>query len=115
MADARRRERRRGGIVCPVPMIGGSMNACVRAFYRGVAAALLIALAGCAGFESPGEGGPVVAAPAYGVGDRWVYAARDGFRAPVIWQETREVTAIDPSGITVRITQKGPSVDSVHT
>ena len=73
------------------------------------------ALAGCAGFSSPGEGGPAIAAPAYSVGDRWVYRVQDGFRAPVVWQETREVTAVSATGVTVRVTQKGPAVDNVRT
>jgi len=72
-------------------------------------------LAGCAEFGSPGEAGPAVSAPTYSVGDRWVYSAKDGFRSPVAWQETREVTAVNASGVTVRVTQKGPSVDNVRT
>jgi len=72
-------------------------------------------LAGCAEFGSPGEAGPAVSAPTYSVGDRWVYSAKDGFRSPVVWQETREVTAVNASGVTVRVTQKGPSVDNVRT
>src|SRR4051812_41225237 len=80
-----------------------------------VCGGLLVALAACAGLEASGQSGPPIPAPAYAVGDRWVYEARDGFRAPVVWQETREVVAIDASGIAVRITQKGPSVDNVRT
>jgi hypothetical protein len=62
-----------------------------------------------------GTAGPPVPAPVYRVGDRWVYNARDGFRAPVVWDETHEVTAVDAKGITVRVTQKGPSVDNTRT
>jgi hypothetical protein len=62
-----------------------------------------------------GTAGPPAPAPVYRVGDRWVYNARDGFRAPVIWDETHEVTAVDAKGITVRVTQKGPSVDNTRT
>jgi hypothetical protein len=80
-----------------------------------VVSAALGVLAGCAGVGSPAEGGPAVAAPTYTVGDRWVYRAQDGFRAPVVWQETREVTAVNANGVTVRVTQKGPSVDNVRT
>jgi len=72
-------------------------------------------LAGCAGLNSPGDGGPAAEAPAYRVGDRWVYRAQDGFRAPVKWEETREVIAIAADGITVRVTQKGPTVDNMRT
>jgi hypothetical protein len=80
-----------------------------------VACAALAGLAGCAGLDSPGDGGPVVEAPAYRVGDRWVYSATDGFYSPVRWEETREVVAIAPDGITVRVTQKGPTVDTART
>ena len=62
-----------------------------------------------------GTAGPPAQAPVYRVGDRWIYSARDGFRAPVIWDETHEVTAMDAQGITVRVTQKGPTVDNVRT
>ena len=62
-----------------------------------------------------GTAGPPAQAPVYRVGDWWIYTARDGFRAPVTWDETHEVTAIDAQGITVRITQKGPTVDNVRT
>lgn len=78
---------------------------------RYVAGATLVALAGCADLQSTGTG-PAAEAPVYHVGDRWVYRAQDGFRVPVVWDETHEVTAIGADGITVRITQKGPSVDN---
>jgi hypothetical protein len=70
----------------------------------------LAALAGCAGVSAPGSG-PAADAPAYRVGDRWVYHAEDGFRAKTVLGETHEVMAIGADGITVRITQKGPSTD----
>jgi len=79
------------------------------------AGAMLVALAGCAALDSPGSGGPVVDAPAYRIGDRWIYRAADGFRAPVRWEETREVIAIGADGITVRITQLGPTVNNSRT
>jgi hypothetical protein len=79
------------------------------------ASAMLVALAGCAALDSPGSGGPVVDAPSYRIGDRWIYRAADGFRAPVRWEETREVIAIGADGITVRITQLGPTVNSSRT
>lgn len=59
--------------------------------------------------------GPATPAPAYQVGDRWTYQAQDGFRVRQQWIETQEVMAIDPSGITVRITQKGDGIDNVRT
>jgi hypothetical protein len=87
-----------------------------RAACVAIAGTVLAALAGCAAvLDSPGSGGPAVDPPAYRVGDRWVYRAVDGFRAPVRWEETREVTAIAADGITVRITQKGPTVDNTRT
>ena len=62
-----------------------------------------------------GTSGPPAPAPLYRVGDRWIYNARDGFRAPVIWEETHEVIAIDAQGIAVSITQKGLTVDNTRT
>ena len=68
-------------------------------------------LAGCASVDPGGAPGPAVTAPAIAVGDRWVYHVRDGFRAPLVWDETHEVTAIGAQGITVRVSAKGPSID----
>jgi hypothetical protein len=78
-----------------------------------IAAGLAI-LAGCAGVGTPGSG-PAAEAPVYRVGDRWVYSAEDGFRVKTTWQETHEVLAVGADGITMRVTQKGPSVDVVRT
>jgi hypothetical protein len=86
----------------------------LRSAGRFFAGATLVVLAGCAGFQSTGSG-PAAEAPTYRVGDRWVYRAQDGFRVPVVWDETHEVTAVGADGITVRIAQKGPTVDSVRT
>ena len=57
-----------------------------------IAAGLAI-LAGCAGVGTSGSG-PAAEAPAYRVGDRWVYRAVDGFRVKTTWQETCEVTTV---------------------
>jgi hypothetical protein len=70
----------------------------------------IAALAGCAG--APGGAGPsgsglAADAPAYRVGDRWVYHGDDGFRVKTEWDETHEIAAIGPDGITARITLKG--------
>lgn len=46
-------------------------------------------------------------APVWVVGNRWVYRCSDGYRDPVVWQETHEVTAIDATGIAVRVTGQG--------
>ncbi|HQR12616.1 MAG TPA: hypothetical protein PLW68_14920 [Casimicrobiaceae bacterium] len=62
-----------------------------------------------------GASGPPAPAPVHRVGDRWVYGARDGFRMPVVWDETHEITAVDAQGITVWVTQKGPTVDNART
>jgi len=83
------------------------------------AVALLATLAGCGGGLGviPSEGsGPAAEAPAYRVGDRWVYHGIEGFRVKTEWEETHEVTAIGPEGITVRITQRGPApMDATRT
>ena len=72
--------------------------------------AAVAALAGCAGTLSPGSG-VAAEAPAYRVGDRWVYHAEDGFRVKTVWDETHEVIAVGADAITVRITAKGPTID----
>lgn len=76
--------------------------------------AAVAALAGCAGLDRAGSG-PAAEAPAYRVGDRWVYHAEDGFRVTTVWDETHEIMAIGADGFTVRITQTGPSIDVVRT
>ncbi len=73
------------------------------------------ALAGCAGGPGSAGSGPSAEAPDYRVGDRWVYHGDDGFRVKTEWDETHEVIAIGPDGITVRITQKGPTTDVTRT
>ena len=67
----------------------------------------LVALAGCAGTLGSGGSGPPAEAPAYRVGDRWVYHGDDGFRVKTEWDETHEIAAIGAEGITARITLKG--------
>jgi len=71
-----------------------------------------LAIAGCAGI---GASGPPAPAPVWRVGDRWVYSASDGWRSPVTWDETHEVTGIGADGIVVRVTQLGPTVNNVRT
>jgi hypothetical protein len=78
-----------------------------------VIVACLALLAACAGLSR--DRGPDVPAPTYHVGDRWVYAAQDGFRSKATWVETHEVTGIGPKGITLRVTQQGDGIDSVRT
>lgn len=90
------------------------MPAHPRSPYVPLLVASLVLLAGCAGVEAPGSG-PAAEAPAYRVGDRWVYRAADGFRSKTPWEETHEVVTVGADGVTVRVTQKGPSIDVVRT
>jgi hypothetical protein len=86
-----------------------------RTLFHTAVVALVLVVAGCAGLESPGDvTGPVAAAPTFRVGERWVYRGREGFRSPVVWEETHEVTAVGPEGITIRVTFKGPTIDGVR-
>jgi len=66
----------------------------------------------CAGIEAPGDtSGPVASAPTLAVGARWTYRGREGFRMPLVWEETHEVTGVGADGISVRVTLKGASLD----
>ncbi|MCC6868742.1 MAG: hypothetical protein IT522_07965 [Burkholderiales bacterium] len=58
-----------------------------------------------------GAAGPPAPAPTVRVGDKWVYNCSDGFRVPVTWVETHEVTIIDHTGIAVRVTLVGPTMN----
>ncbi len=80
-----------------------------------VVVGLATLLAGCAGGVGFTRTGPAAPAPVFRVGDRWVYEASDGYRSPITWTETHEVTAAGADGITVRVTLKGESVDMVRT
>ena len=73
-----------------------------------MAAALFV---GACASTGGGDAGPQAPAPAYRVGDRWVYHIVDGYRAKVVWDETHEVAAIGPDGITVKVAAKGPTID----
>jgi len=87
-----------------------------RAAVLRLAAALPVAvLAACAGVGPGGTSGPPIPAPTLHVGDRWVYHAEDGFRVKTVWEETHEIVAMGADGITVRVTQKGATVDSTRT
>ena len=68
-----------------------------------------LAASGCVSVG--GAAGPPAAAPTVRVGDRWVYNCADGFRVPVTWVETHEVTIIDATGIAVRVTLVGPTMN----
>jgi hypothetical protein len=84
-----------------------------RPFRLIVAALVLLLLVGCA--TTGGAPGPAAPAPAYQVGDRWVYRVQDGFRIQLTWEEMHEITAASPQGITVRVTAKGPSINEQRT
>lgn len=73
-----------------------------------------LVLASCATVDVGGTAGPPVQAPDYRVGDRWVYHIVQGYRAKIEWDETHEVTAIGPEGITVNISVRGPTIDVVR-
>jgi hypothetical protein len=80
------------------------------------AIALAVTLGACGNMQTSGGGGPAAEAPKYLVGDRWVYSAQDGFfRTVAHWEETHEVVAVGPDGITVRVTAKGPTISGERT
>lgn len=68
-----------------------------------------VAASGCVSVG--GAAGPPAPEPTFKVGDQWVYHCTDGFRMPVVWQETHEVTAVDATGIAVRITAVGETMN----
>jgi hypothetical protein len=76
---------------------------------------LALVLAACAGVISQASPGPPAQAPAFKVGDRWVYRGTEGYRAKVAFEETREITAIGGDGISVRVALKGGPVDITRT
>jgi hypothetical protein len=59
-----------------------------------------------------GASGPPAPAPSVRVGDRWVYNCSDGYRVKVTWTETHEVITIDSTGIAVRVSLVGPTMNS---
>ena len=77
------------------------------------AAPLASLLGACAGTPGASDG-PPAPAPALARGDRWVYHGVDGFRDPLVWDETREVVAAAPGAIDIRVTWKGNRVDSTR-
>ena len=77
------------------------------------AAPLAPLLAACAGVPGTADG-PPAPAPVYKVGDRWVYHGTDGFRDPLVWDETREVIAVSPGAIDIRVTWTGNRIDATQ-
>jgi hypothetical protein len=80
------------------------------------AAAVALLVGACSTIDAGGSAGPPAPAPDYRVGDRWVYHVVDGYRAKIIWDETHEITAIGPDGITVTVSARGSTfnVDRVE-
>ena len=68
-----------------------------------------LAMSGCVSVG--GAAGPPAPAPSVRVGDRWVYNCSDGYRVPVTWTETHQVITIDSTGIAVRVTLVGPTMN----
>ena len=84
----------------------------IRALKCTMLAVASMLIAACATTDERGDvGGPVANAPTPAVGARWTYRGREGFRSPLIWEETHEVTAASAAGITVRVTAKGGWLD----
>lgn len=85
-----------------------------RRLLAAVSAAPVAALLGaCAGTPGAADG-PPAPAPVYKVGDRWVYRVTDGFRDPAIYDETREVIALDARGFSIRVSRNGPRGDTTR-
>jgi len=79
-----------------------------------VAGATLV-LQACGTMSIGGTAGPPVPAPIYRVGDSWTYHGEEGFRLKVMWDETHEITAIGPDGITVTVATTGQGQNTVRT
>ena len=87
-----------------------------RVIVRIAALTLAALVGGCAGLDQHGDlAGRVAATPTLVVGQSWTYRGREGFRDPLVWEETHEVTAIRPDGITVRVTARGDRVSGERT
>jgi len=72
-------------------------------------AAPALMAAGCVSVG--GVDGPPAPAPVFRIGDHWVYNCADGYRLPVTWVETHEVFKIDSTGIAVRVTLVGETMN----
>lgn len=77
------------------------------------AAPVAALLGACAGTPGASDG-PPAPAPVYKVGDRWVYSVTDGFRNPAIYDEMREVIAVDARGFSIRVSRNGPRGDTTR-
>ena len=77
-----------------------------------VASVIMLA---CGSAEAADRAHAPIAAPELRVGDKWVYHAVDGYRKKIVWDETHEITAIGPDGITVQVTAAGATRTSTRT
>jgi hypothetical protein len=77
------------------------------------ALACFVLLAGCASAPFPFESAPVptAEAPAYAVGDRWVYRIHSNFRNVADVEETHTIASLGADGIGVQVTVKGAQID----
>jgi hypothetical protein len=79
-------------------------------------AVVLLLLTGCAALTGlDGDPSKRAEAPDYRVGDRWVYHVEEGYRLPLVWDETWEIVRIGAEGITVQVTRKGEGIDDTRT
>ncbi|MDR0771143.1 MAG: hypothetical protein LBE75_08095 [Burkholderiales bacterium] len=94
-------------------MYYGLKNFCRQAL---LTAAMLLLLTGCASLMGlDGDPSKRAEAPDYRVGDRWEYRVEEGYRLPLVWDETWEIVRIDAEGVAVRITRKGENIDDMRT
>jgi hypothetical protein len=93
-----------------MPVIHATTDRGIRRLSTLAMAAACALVAGCAATGIGGSDGPPAAAPDYRVGDRWVYHVVQGYRTKIEWDETHEITAMGPDGITVRVTGQGGRV-----
>src|SRR5437868_10551180 len=91
-------------------MMNSSRKSPNRIYMRLATAATALAVVSCAAI-APTAPGPALNAPTLHVGDRWIYHGTDGYRAPVVWDEVHEVTAIAPERITVHVALTGPGLN----
>lgn len=80
-----------------------------------IASVITLSIASCGTAPISGAAGPAVEGPALRVGARWVYHAVDGYRQKIVWDETREITAVGADGITVKVTSTGGGMNFART
>jgi hypothetical protein len=97
------------------PGKGGTMSRQRSIVGSALALVAALSMGGCGTAPISGAAGPPAESPQLRVGDRWVYRAVDGYRQKSVWNETHEVTAIDASGITVKVAVSGAGMDFTRT